>query len=723
MSSTSTVSLFSVGTTRFQYLIAALLTTRSQAEMVAALNRAERPGISKAHSAEIKVGIGMLAKHIKTKRHREAIATMLVLLFIDAKHVIPRMRRDGVLRASKYGYKGHIIGTIAKAALQIRALMNATPDQIGYLESVIALSKLATEARALYDEIVKILQSRRDMVLKTLLVILNSGFYNDRINDPSQLSTLLHPYTPEDYSNAVSLIFSIYASLFPITDKCFNHVDVRVITTDAIVYERLLLAAIRLVKFKEAETFIDGLPYQATLRDRTITIASIDPNIERSVRLGYIQNENQAAIRARSFSKTKQPMSVRDFVEMGYERKAFDGLVEFVEQPVKRYRLRFPTAPEIFLIFSGDEMFRDEIENILLLDVNNFGDLEDLTAGVNEHVTTTDILKFQRYFSFVGCLYQKKLERVEDEAERMFLTYTSTVLVIPHDSLFMQMMLIFKSEVKVRALIDLLKMTVSTEHLDLQYRPLIDLGGHYVIAPHLLAESNLVRNTIVANRLRLVTIGPIDPMVKAVTDALKLADFQVEADFKLRANGQDLELDIVAWRDGHLFFFECKNAYHPCSAHEMRNSYDHIKRGCEQLDKRRQIFLDTVNQSVLFRKLGWAVEPTACVHTGIIIANRVFHGAAVNGHPVRQAHEFINVLVSGKLVGEDRSLSLWAGSTFQTDDLITYLYGDSLATKQLAALDPTNWEFAMGYRKLVFSSYVLHPSKLYQVLNTSYSAI
>jgi hypothetical protein len=103
MSSTSTVSLFSDGTTRFQYLIAALLTTRSQAEMVAALNRAERPGISKAHSAEIKVGIGMLAKHIKTKRHREAIATMLVLLFIDAKHVIPRMRRDGVLRASKYG--------------------------------------------------------------------------------------------------------------------------------------------------------------------------------------------------------------------------------------------------------------------------------------------------------------------------------------------------------------------------------------------------------------------------------------------------------------------------------------------------------------------------------------------------------------------------------------------------------------------------------------------
>jgi hypothetical protein len=234
--------------------------------------------------------------------------------------------------------------------------------------------------------------------------------------------------------------------------------------------------------------------------------------------------------------------------------------------------------------------------------------------------------------------------------------------------------------------------------------------------------SNLVRNTIVANRLRPITIGPTDPMVNAVIEALKQANFQVEADFKLRAGGQDLELDIVAWRDGHLFFFECKNAYHPCSAHEMRNSYDHLKVGCEQLDKRRQIFLDPANQSVLFKKLGWAVQPTVYVHTGIIIANRVFHGAALNGHPVRQAHEFINVLMNGKLVNGDQTLSFWAGPAFQTDDLITYLEGDSVATKQLAALDPIDWEFSMGYRRLIFSSYVLDPRKLYQVLGTSYPA-
>ena len=415
-------------------------------------------------------------------------------------------------------------------------------------------------------------------------------------------------------------------------------------------------------------------------------------------------------------------MSVEDLVEKGFEHGAFEGLIELVEHPVQRFRLVLPSAPELFSIFSDDAMFRDEIAGLLFLYVNNFGSLEDLITDVNEHVTSTDILKFQRYFAFLSLLYQKRLARVEDEVERMFLTFTSTVLVIPHKDLFLQLNMIFKSEAKVQALIDLFKMTVRPEHLDLQYRPLIDIGEHYVIAPHLLAASNLVRNAIVSNRLRHIAIGAVDPMVKEVVDALKQANFEVESDVELRAGGQDLELDVVARRDGHLFFFECKNAYHPCSVHEMRNSYDHLKDGRDQLDKRRLIFLDPTHQNILFRKLNWAVGPAAGLHTGIIIANRVFHGAVLNGHPVRQAHELINVLLSGKIVGEDRSLTFWSGHTFQTNDLITYLESDSIVTTQLAALEPKDWEFTMGYRQLVFASYVLDPEKLYQAMETSYPA-
>lgn len=688
--------------------------------MIHTLTKTTRPAMSNALTAEIKIALKALGEYIAAKRQREAAATLLVLLFIDSTYVLARLRRGGVLRASRYGYKGNLIGNIAKAALQIRPLMNAKPERIQYLESVIALSKLATNARTSYDEIVNFLQTRRDCVLKTLLVILNNQFYNGWVADPLQPSTSIHRHTSEEYAEAASLIFSIYASLLPITDEICNHVDTAAIKADSGIYERLLLAAIRLAKFRDAETLIDGLPYQATLDGATITIASIDPDIERSVRLGYIQSEQQAAIRAHRFSQSDPPMSVRELVDKGFESDVFADMFDLVERPVKRYRLMLPGAPKLFSIFSDDKMFRDELERLLFLDVNHFGSIDELITDVNEHVKTTDIFKLQRYFTFLGSAYQRQLEQIDDKAERLFLTFTSTVFVLPHENLFAQMMLIFDNETKVRAIIDLLTMEISAGYLDLQYKPLIDLGGHYVIAPHLLSASNLVRNAIVANGLQATAIGSVDPMLKGVTDALRDAKFKVETEFKLRAGGREFELDIVAWCDGHLFFFEGKNAYHPCSPHEMRNSYDHLKEAREQLDKRRETFRDPAHQELLFQKLGWAVATTSSVHTAIIIANRVFHGASLNGHPVRQAHELINVLARGEIVREENNLSLWASATFQTEDLVTYLGEESFAIRQLRALDSTEWTYSMGYRNLVFSSYVLDLVKIRRVMEEYY---
>lgn len=706
--------------TPIEALIQMLLATRSQAEMVAALAGADRPANSKAVQSEIKVAINVLGGHIEEKRQREATATLLALLFIDATYVLKRLRRDGVLRPSRYGYRGSLIGTLVKAALQIRSLMNASPQRIRYLESVIALCKLATNARSAYDEVVGILQNRRDCVLKTLLVILNNQFYRGWVADPSQPSSSVRRHTSEDYAEAASLIFTIYASLFAVTDECCNHVDTAAIAADASVYERLLLAAIRLVKFRDAETLIDGLPYEATLAGETVTISSIDPDIERSVRLGYMQNEQQVAIRAYHLPPPEGVLSMREFVDKGFEREVLGDFLELVEEPVRRYRLMLPTAPQIFSVFSGDEMFRDEMERLLFLDVNHFGSKDRLITEINADVTTTDIFKLQRYFTFLSAAYQRKLEQVEDEAERIMLTFTSTVFVIPHDKLVMQMMLIFKSEAKVHALINLLRMTIGNDHLDLQYRPLVDLGSYYVVAPHLLAASNLVRNAIVSNRLRAGAIGAIDPMVEAVIDALREAGFTLETGFELRAGGLDFELDIVAWRDGHLFFLECKNAYHPCSPHEMRNSYGHIEDAEEQLNNRRRIFTDPFHQKALFQKLGWAVAPTVHVHTAIVTANRVFHGARLNGHPVRHAHELINLLTRGRIVGAERSLSLWAGATFNAEDLVTYLSDESVTAKQLRVLDPCDVSYSMGYRRLVFSSYMLDLAKSYAFMEASY---
>ena len=200
-------------------------------------------------------------------------------------------------------------------------------------------------------------------------------------------------------------------------------------------------------------------------------------------------------------------------------------------------------------------------------------------------------------------------------------------------------------------------------------------------------------------------------MVHALTEALRSVGFLVRNDFETKIAGKELELDVVAWRDGSLFLFECKNAYHPVSVHEMRNSWDHIRGARKQLDKRREVLADAGNQASLFQKLGWKVDVPCDVHTGIVIANRVFHGASLNGHPIRQAHELINVLTSGRIVADEDSLSFWIGPDFQIADLIAYLGTASIAADQLEVLDPREWRYSMGYRELAFSSYVLDMAK------------
>ncbi|MCW3838165.1 hypothetical protein ACFQ1E_19325 [Sphingomonas canadensis] len=451
--------------------------------MIAVLEAYQPPAPSIARDQEIKSLIEELTGHLGAARREESLATAIAILRADAEYVIPRLRRSGILRSSKYEFNGSLIAGIIKMALKVRHLLTARDDRIDYLRSVLALTKVAPNALSLHKEINGILRTRENIALKTILVVLNSRFYHHWIPDPTLSSLNLERYSSEDLSDAGSLIIAMYSKLFPIHDECCNFIDIEGILPEATVYERLLLAAVRLTKFTDAEKLIDGLPFEAELEGETVRIFSSDPDIERSIRLGYIQSQNQAWIRARHLNGSDPPPSVREFIEKGFEEQVFDSLIELVATPVKRLRLMLPSAPQVFELFSRDDMFRDEVENLLHLDVDSFVRL-DPYEQVTEGVTAIDIFKLQRYFNFISCVYQKKLEGIPDEAERYYLTFASTVLIVTHDSLFEQMQLIFADAEKTRAIIDLLTMKAGAGHLDLQYAPLLDLGSHYAIAPH-----------------------------------------------------------------------------------------------------------------------------------------------------------------------------------------------------------------------------------------------
>lgn len=344
-----------------------------------------------------------------------------------------------------------------------------------------------------------------------------------------------------------------------------------------------------------------------------------------------------------------------------------------------------------------------------------------------------DLFKAQRLFNLIDTLFHKKLETVDDPVKRRVMALRSTVMVAARPDL-QRMLQIVMSADKAHKLISLLSLPTASStaganvYIDLQYRPFVHSlnpkGDYIAIPPAIVGKSNLVRSIMHASGIKATTAAADDPMQVAVAAALREAGFLVQESFKFNINGMR-ETDIFCYRDGVLFVIECKNAYHPCSPHELRNSYDLVLKAEEQLDIRSQWLAEPSNQMRLFKALSWEASAPAPVRTCVVTANRAFSGYNCGAHPVRQAHELINVLLRG-YVGRgpgEPPCRFWRAETFEVGDLLDYLDGKSVLQTQHAAMAPTRRGITLKDRQLEFAQFVLDLADMGRLIEESFDAV
>jgi hypothetical protein len=681
-----------------------LLRKNGKAAMVSFAQASDFPTASKQ---ELDLNIQLLISYLFANQRREAFATALSLVMANADGSIARLRRTGALRASRYNFVVGGVADIVKVILDTSSMTKLSSKWINYLESVRALHRLAPEVGRMRGEILSLLKAKKQSSLKTLIMLANESFVKERQDTLENKSPLDSYYITEEFIEGISMLINIIRKEIKIPSDCFRDIDEKSLLQNDI-YDNILFNATHITKFREAETLIDGLPYNANLDGFVVTVSSIDPTIEKSIRLGYIQTQFQRWIRLQQLINLgkcgKGPISLGEVV-----KRAFDaGLGEMVkvyEKPVRRLVFEMPTEPKFLkFLFGGDVLFEEEWSSLLHLNVEDYEKNTDEKSMINDKVSVLDVFKVQRLFRFVSYVYDMKLSKIADKKERLMMNIRSAIPVFEHKQLLMLIQIVLP-QTHAEEVLRLLTLDDSRSHVDLQYTPFLKIGDQYMIAPRLVAESNLVRNLACANNIRPKFLGGKDPMQQAVVNALRKANFKVRSEFKSKIDGKILETDIFAWRDGTLFIFECKNAYFPCTVHEMRNSYDLIETAGKQLDIRVAFLRETINQVSLFKALGWDIDPTNEVYSGIIIANRVFHGAKQNNHPVRQAHELINVLLHGTIQIEGNNILFWHEPEFHANDLVTYLSDKSIVSDQLFELQPFTYKIPFGHRSLAFKSY------------------
>lgn len=675
------------------------------------LQAAQTSGNVTASMIDVSTALKSLGESLSRNKHQESVATMLALLLWNADGAVARIRREGLLRASRYDYRSGALLKAVEAALSLVPRLTLRPDRITYLQSVLALLEASHEARQLRKSLILRLRSRRHIVQKTLLVLVNEAFSNSCRGNPTADTNKLEHWSAEDISQAVSYILHLMRKEVGTEPKLWQHVDEHLGKPCENIYAGLLIDAARLNWLFEVESLIDGMPYEVVADGEVLKVFSSDEILEKSIRLGYIQSAIQKEIQFQVVLDQVERDGQKARTMASFIAEAFQAgmgeLVQLRTTPIERLVFAIIQDKRFFEPLAADIIFAEEFVALFSIGIENFRSEIKPSVRVSEKLSDIDVIKVQRFFNFIHSAFQEKLKDIEDEQWRNTLRTRSTIPIMHGEVLLQHLEFILPTE-KACEVIKLLTLAEDESFIDLQYKPLIAAGEYFVIAPALLAYSNLVRNIVVANNLRKVVLESADAMQEAVIEALRNADFMVRSNFQFNIKGKR-ETDIICWRDGHLFVFECKNAFHPCSAHEIRTSYEHLRTGKAQLDIRLTWLKDEENQKRLLKWLGWDVPVTNDVHTGIITANRVFNGYSMERHPVRQAHELINVIARGEIrTGSDQAESFWRGEQFHALDLVDYLQGRSIVQQQFAYMSPFQRQVQIGKVTLSMQNYIFH---------------
>ena len=715
--------------------IAEILKAPSLSAMASAAHALQAPSASRA---EAKALYARLPGYIAINDRRVAVASTLALLYLDGSAWLARMRKDGLFRASRYGYDSGCLKKVVEAALELSSSGSSlSPEQIQYLESVQALLELARPARQIHRSIVDRLKARKSTALKTLLALVNASFSVGWMGSDKADANQPLRWSATDLASAFSRLYMISRDDLGIGVRTWIWTDDHAASAHEGIYSSLLVDALRLNELIDAEVLIDGLPYEAKATPDGVLISAIDPEFERSVRLGYIQADLQLMVRAASSwqylggARHKLPSFQEALSHFFYA-----GLLEFVslkEKPVDRFVIAFPDLPALNELLNFSDPFLEEFPILLGAQVDNFQPPGSALMQVSERLSIMDLLKVQRLFNLIDAMFRKKMEAVDDVVRRRVLGLRSTVMVVARGDL-QRMLQVVMSPEKVQELISLLLLPTASStagsdvYIDLQYRPFVHSlnpqGDYIAIPPAIVGKSNLVRSIMHASGIKGGTAAANDPMQMAVAAALREAGFFVQESFIFNISGRR-ETDIFCFRDGVLLVIECKNAYHPCSPHELRNSYDLVLKAEEQLDIRAKWLSDSNNQDRLFKALGWELTSPAKVRTCVVTANRAFSGYRCGDHPVRQAHELINVLVRG-YVGKgpgETARRFWRAEAFDVSDLLDYLDGTSVLKPQHAAMTPTRRRIALLDRQLEFAQFVMDTVEMNRLLEESFDVV
>lgn len=663
--------------------------------------------------------VSLLISVIKEKNHKKSIAISRLIFLGNFSNPLNEIKKQGAFRASKYDYSNTIVKSIIK---DIQKLQVIKDNEHQYIESVLNLISLANDVKSEKEKIISILTGRK-YFFKTILafgelyfleLLYNQGNYILENTKQSKFD-----YNKESILESISLICQYYQELGLSSDDDSGFLDEKF---DKSLYIDFIYRAFKIKNFNEAEIKIDIFDYQAIKDNKKIIIRNSD--FELAKIQGYTKfNARQDSLRKQIFlENNKKIASLLNFYEEYWNNvDCKQSLYELKCEPIKRIVLKLINIDDS-KILGENSVLLEEFAFLNQTFLENYND-KIVEVEIIDGISILDILKFQRLFFKISYFYRKSLKEYK-EAQNSDCSIISLRSILPSLKFDDFNHMSYLSELSQEKFMKIaneiaLDMKSKNDFVDLQYSPIVKLDEYLLILPTIVSASNLIRSIALKNGKHLSIVNNKDYMIDNLKKSFENKGFNVCIDFLFGKN--QIEIDLVAYKDNHLFLLECKNPYHPVNDFELRNTYEHIKKALSQIEK----FKSIVKNKNLFRdfikNIGFQIDMNSLqVHYGIINANRALSGFQNDGVRVFHANELINFLECGKFICHNVEYNSWRSESFNVLDLVDYLNGNILDDLR-NSFNPCPYSFNYREKELEFETFHWDYEKFKQDVSHKYN--
>ena len=656
--------------------------------------------------------------------HQAAVNYLSLGLHLHPLRMLDEVRRAGLFRGSKYDFRVTCLRRVLTALLTNAESLELQPEFISYFRSMRSLTEAAKGIFNLNEAVRRFIRRHQSVFLKTTVAVVDALFMTEHIPDISLSTDKWEHYPKEALAESASYLIHQFDNELGVKPNHFALLDEEALARGS--YHRIIVDGCKIRAYLDAEILVDAFNFACRRTKRAVRIAPPNAEFEKSIRLGYIQQE-QADIRdvfARHRAVRRGAPSIHQLANEFYDRFQ-KSIVQTLTKPIQRYAFVFPNTPEFTAFFRHDGLFVEEMGFLNDVMESELATWEEVRRfEIEDGVLLLDFVKVTRLLTFMRQIARRHLLPLLKTEPHM--VYRSLVPVFDDRTLRTVLGCCLSAD-KIDPIVRLMSWEGGTAGLfDLQYRPLIRSSGRFLSPLNVASTTHWYRNLAYTEKRRVIQTIEEEAASRALADVLATACDLVKKTTEIDVDGERFEIDVLARFGSILFVFECKHPLLPCNVHELRTSYDHMKKGAATLTRVMKMLGREGRERELYRRLGWEVKEAKEIVTCIVSCNGMFPGLTIDGHPIRRWRELRNMIETGTVrmrridgdtaaaEGDDeeedvQELTLWDGPAATPEFLRRYLRNDLLHKAVFSSM--VDWErsYRLGKTKLTFSTFLLDP--------------